>query len=203
VLDRTCSGREGEMLGTSIRADAREAVQDYADGWWWFLVAGLVWLVVSVVVFRFDISSVTTIGVLIGALFIVAALDEVFVASVRKSWAWAHWLLSVLFVLGAIWSFVSPQDAFWALASVFGLLLIFSGTLDIVQSTVSRAVNPLWGLGLATGILEILLGFWASQQFVPARGALLILWVGFLALFRGLSDIVLAFEVRSVKEELT
>ncbi len=191
------------MLGTSIRADAREAVQDYADGWWWFLVAGLVWLVVSVVVFRFDISSVTTIGVLIGALFIVAALDEVFVATVRKSWAWAHWLLSVLFVLGAIWSFVSPQDAFWALASVFGLLLIFSGTLDIVQSTVSRAVNPLWGLGLATGILEILLGFWASQQFVPARGALLILWVGFLALFRGLSDIVLAFEVRSVKEELT
>ena len=190
------------MLGTSIRADAREAVQDYADGWWWFLVAGLVWLVVSVVVFRFDISSVTTIGVLIGALFIVAALDEVFVATVRKSWAWAHWLLSVLFVLGAIWSFVSPQDAFWALASVFGLLLIFSGTLDIVQSTVSRAVNPLWGLGLATGILEILLGFWASQQFVPARGALLILWVGFLALFRGLSDIVLAFEVRSVKEEL-
>jgi uncharacterized membrane protein HdeD (DUF308 family) len=190
------------MLGTSIRADARKAVQDYADGWWWFLVAGLVWLVVSVVVFRFDISSVTTIGVLIGALFIVAALDEVFVATVRKSWAWAHWLLSVLFVLGAIWSFVSPQDAFWALASVFGLLLIFSGTLDIVQSTVSRAVNPLWGLGLATGILEILLGFWASQQFVPARGALLILWVGFLALFRGLSDIVLAFEVRSVKEEL-
>jgi hypothetical protein len=38
--------------------------------------------------------------------------------------------------------------------------------------------------------------FWASQQFFPARAALLIVWVGFLALFRGIFEIVLAFEVR-------
>ena len=47
------------------------------------------------------------------------------------------------------------------------------------------------------GILELVLGFWASQQLFPARGALLLLWVGFFALFRGISEIVVAFEVRS------
>jgi uncharacterized membrane protein HdeD (DUF308 family) len=48
------------------------------------------------------------------------------------------------------------------------------------------------------GILEILLGFWASQQMFPARAApLLLLWVGFFALFCGISEIVIAFEIRS------
>ena len=186
------------MLSAEAR-DMREAAHELTDTWWWFLVAGIAWLLVSLVVLRFDITSVATVGVLIGALFLVAAFDQFFVAGMRRSWGWAHVLLGVFFVLGAVWSFVSPYDAFWALASVFGLLLILSGTMDIVGSTTSRVVNPLWGLGLATGILEILLGFWVSQQFVPARASLLILWVGLLALFRGFSDIVLAFEIKSVR----
>ena len=32
--------------------------------------------------------------------------------------------LGVLFIGGAIWSFVSPYDALWALAAAFGSLLI-------------------------------------------------------------------------------
>jgi len=47
------------------------------------------------------------------------------------------------------------------------------------------------------GILELILGFWASQQQFPARGALLLLWVGFFALFRGIEEIVVSFELRS------
>jgi uncharacterized membrane protein HdeD (DUF308 family) len=61
----------------------------------------------------------------------------------------------------------------------------------------ARNVNSTWWLGLVAGILEILLGFWASQQRFPARAALLLLWVGFFALFRGISEIVIAFELRS------
>ena len=47
------------------------------------------------------------------------------------------------------------------------------------------------------GILFAVGAIWASQQLFPARGALLLLWVGFFALFRGISEIVIAFEVRS------
>ena len=91
-----------------------------------------------------------------------------------------------------IWAFARPFNAFWALASVLGLLLIFKGTLDIVAAVMTREVNGSWWLGLVAGILEIVLGFWASQQEFPARGALLLLWVGFFALFRGISEIVIA-----------
>jgi hypothetical protein len=33
-------------------------------------------------------------------------------------------LVAVLFAVGAIWAFANPINAFWALASVLGLLLM-------------------------------------------------------------------------------
>jgi uncharacterized membrane protein HdeD (DUF308 family) len=107
--------------------------------------------------------------------------------------------MGVIFVAGAIWSFVTPFGAFWSLATVLGFLLIFKGTLDIVESVVSQPANPIWWLGIVTGILEVGLGFWATQQYFPARALLLLLWVGFYAMFRGISEIVLAFELRSTR----
>jgi uncharacterized membrane protein HdeD (DUF308 family) len=52
---------------------------------------------------------------------------------------------------------------------------------------------------MLVGILEIFLGFWASQQRLPVQGALLLVWVGFFALFRGISEIVVAFQLRSAQ----
>ena len=49
---------------------------------------------------------------------------------------------------------------------------------------------------MAVGILEILLGFWASQQYYAPRATLILVWVGFMALFRGIGEIVFAFELR-------
>jgi uncharacterized membrane protein HdeD (DUF308 family) len=60
-----------------------------------------------------------------------------------------------------------------------------------------------WWLGLLSGILEIVLGFWASQQYYPARAALLLLYVGFYGIFRGISDLVLAFQVRSLNSAVS
>ena len=146
---------------------------------------------------RFRISSIATVGVLVGVAFLLAMFNEFLIASVRSSWRWAHVLVGVLFAVGAVWAFADPINAFWALASVLGLLLIFRGALDVISSLAAREFSGTWWLGLVTGILEILLGFWASQQMFPARAALLLLWVGFFALFRGISEIVIAFELRS------
>jgi uncharacterized membrane protein HdeD (DUF308 family) len=118
---------------------------------------------------------------------------------VRSSWRWAHVLMAIVFLFAACWSFASPFNAFWALATVFGLLLILRGSLDLVTSIASRDINSAWWLGMLAGVLEILLGFWVSQQEFPARATLLLIWVGFFALFRGFSEIVLAFELRSVQ----
>jgi uncharacterized membrane protein HdeD (DUF308 family) len=181
--------------GFARRADA--ALWRMAGPWWLFLITGIAWLIISVMILRFTPASINTVGILMGVLFLLAGFNEFAIGSITPSWRWAHILLGILFIGGAIWAFARPFNAFWALASVLGLLLIFKGTLDIITSVVTKDVNPTWWLGLVAGILELVLGFWASQQQFPARGALLLLWVGFFALFRGIEEIVVSFEVRS------
>jgi uncharacterized membrane protein HdeD (DUF308 family) len=170
-----------------------------AGPWWMLLLTGIAWLIISVVVLRFTITSAATIGVLLGAVFLAAMANEFLIASVRWHWRWAHVLMGVIFLGGAIWSFVDPLGAFWTLATVFGLLLILQGALVLITSIESRIINSSWWLGLITGILEIGIGFWASQQLVPARAALLIIWVGVFAIFRGITEIVTAFELKSLQ----
>ena len=176
---------------------ARAALWRLAGPWWLFLLTGTAWLIIAWAALRFTPASIATVGILLGVLFLFGMLDEILLASVRPGWRWLHVIMAVIFAFGAGWSFAQPYNAFWTLASILGLLLIFRGTLDLITSVDARAVNGVWWLGLVAGILEILLGFWASGQYLPVRGALLLVWVGLFALFRGISEIVIAFEVRS------
>ena len=81
----------------------------------------------------------------------------------------AHGILGVIFILGGIWAFVHPIGAFYELAAILGFLLIFKGTMDIIGSVIQKEVSDLWWLGLIVGVLELLLGFWASQQYFAPR----------------------------------
>jgi uncharacterized membrane protein HdeD (DUF308 family) len=188
-------------MGAGRRNRAGAMLDQLAGPWWVLLVTGIGWLVIAMIVLRFRLASVAAVGVLMGVVFLGGWLSELLIASIRSQWRWAHALMAILFLFAACWSFASPFGAFWALAAIFGLLLIFRGSLDLITSISSRDINPAWWLGMVAGVLEILLGFWVSQQEFPARALLLLIWVGFFALFRGFSDILLAFEVRGVQRK--
>ena len=53
--------------------------------WWLFLITGVAWLIIALIVLRFDVTSITTVGVLLGIVFIVAGLNEFMVAVVRRA----------------------------------------------------------------------------------------------------------------------
>lgn len=149
---------------------------EITSNWWLFLITGIAWVIIALVVLRFDTTSLATVGALLGVVFLLIA---------------------------AIAAFATPYGAFWALASILGFLLVLKGSLDIIASAMTKDVNELWVLGLLTGILELILGFWASHGFFPARAALILIWVGFMALFRGVSEIVLAFQIRRLHATAT
>jgi hypothetical protein len=58
-------------------------------------------------------------------------------------------------------------------------------------------------MGLVTGILFLVLAFWASQQLVEVKGGVLIFYVGLMAMFRGISQIVFAFTIHAVAKAST
>jgi uncharacterized membrane protein HdeD (DUF308 family) len=184
---------------TALRAQVRDAAR-----WWWvFIVTGIIWFLISLVVLRFTTTSVTTVGILIGAVFTFAAITEfLVVGATAGGWKVVHVLLGIIFLLGATWGFVNPKDAFWALASMLGFVLVVYGGIELVEAVATRDLNPLWWLGLVAGILLLLLGFWTAQQLVTVKAQLLIFYVGLAALFRGISHIVFAFRLHHVGREV-
>ena len=187
---------------TGERLIAREA----ARYWWVFLVSGILWLLIAWLVLRMNQTSIAAVGVLLGVLFLLAAINEAGAAAlVPGGWKVWHYIMAVIFFLGALWGFIRPVNTFFALASVLGLILVFYGAFDIIRGVASRATNPYWWLQLITGILLVLLAFWVSGSdrvyALAQRTYLILFWVGFLALFRGFSQLILAFTVRHAGQE--
>jgi uncharacterized membrane protein HdeD (DUF308 family) len=191
-------------METRARRELRDTAGAATGMWWLLLITGIAWLLLSVIVLRFNIASIGSVGALLGVLFIVAGANELMVMALRNmGWRWLHGVLAVIFIVGGVWAFVHPINAFYELASILGFLLIFKGTMDVVGSVVQKEISELWWLGLIVGVLELLLGFWASQQLFAPRAVLILTWVGFFALFRGIGEIVMAFELRRVNKAMT
>jgi uncharacterized membrane protein HdeD (DUF308 family) len=205
VATSTTIIEHGGNVSTDTQSVARTAVLDETRGLWWvFLFTGVAWFVISLVVLRFNDSSITAVGVIMGVVLLAGALTELlFMGTETGGWRILHAVVGLLFLLGAIWAFTEPQEAFWALASVLGFILLIVGMSDIVTAVVTRAVNPIWWMGLVTGILFIILAFWASQQLVPVKGQLLLFYVGLFALFKGVSQVAFAFRLHSARRALS
>jgi len=185
----------------STQSEAAD-IRQMSKSWWLFLCTGLLWFVIALVVLRMNDRSITTVGVIMGIVFIVGAFSEFLMMGADSSgWKIFHGLLGVLFILAGIWAFVQPEEAFWALASVLGFLLLMMGLFEIVAAVATKDVNPVWWLGLIAGILFLILAFWTSQQLVTVKGQLLLFYVGLMCMFRGISQIVFAFGLRHVGKE--
>ena len=66
-----------------------------AGRWWWApLVGGVVWFLIAWLVLRADAGSLATVGALVGAAFLLAAVNEAAVAGFATGgWRVAHYVL--------------------------------------------------------------------------------------------------------------
>src|SRR5262245_15247490 len=96
--------------------------------WWFFLITGIAWLLISLIVLRFDVTSIAAVGVLLGVVLVIAGVNEFVLMGAQPGWRWAHAILGVLFIGGGIWAFVHPLDAFYELAAILGFLLLLKGS---------------------------------------------------------------------------
>src|SRR3982751_2552087 len=126
-------------------------VRERSKYWWIILLVGSAWLVVAWVVLRADITSLATVGFLLGGLFIAAGVNELSLGSmVGGGWKVLHYGIAVIFLLGGLWAFIRPINTFFALVSVLGLVLVLQGAFEIVRGISSRDENPYWWLSLAS-----------------------------------------------------
>lgn len=181
---------------------AREVLEDTADRWWLFLLGGIAWLVFALLVFQWDFTTVYAISTLFGIVAIVAGIDELFAISISTTgWKWVHAILGLLFVLVGIYALWNPYEAFATLAALMGFFLMFKGIFDITVAFVTKDEFELWWLQLMVGLAEIFLAFWVAGNF-RREAILLVVYVGIIALARGITEILLAFKLKGLRSRL-
>jgi uncharacterized membrane protein HdeD (DUF308 family) len=170
--------------------------------WWWvWLVAGILWILASLIILQFRTASIVTVGVIFGVLFLVAGLQEFFLATVAPSWKWLYIVLGIFLVLGGIFALVRPINTFLAIAEMLGFLFLLVGVWWTIEAFATRSIYDLWFLNLIAGIMMIVLGFWTGGQFLAIRASTLLIFVGIWTLFHGVTDIVRAFRIKHLAQQ--
>jgi len=191
------------VLAQSLRED----MQVVTRGWGWFLAAGIAWIVFAFFVLSFNYRTVWAIAVFFGIAFIIGGIIELAIAAVAPGWKWLYILIGIVSIIAGVLALIWPGETFLVLSAIVGWLLLFYGIIDIVFAFSTRHLEGLWWMQLISGIIMVLLGFWAiapdDATVSTYRGAVLLaVWIGVAALFRGISDIIVGFRLRSVQREL-
>ncbi len=194
--------RASWRIDLAMMFEEREVIEEAADRWWLFLLTGIGWLIVALIVFQWNYTTVYAVSFLFGFVALFAGLNEFFQITVSTSgWKIVHGILGVLFILAAVWAFVHPHNAFATLAALIAFFILIKGIFDITVAFVTKDQFELWWLQLIVGLLEILLAFWVAGSF-RNKVILLVAYVGIIALSRGITEIFLAFKLKGLRRRV-
>jgi uncharacterized membrane protein HdeD (DUF308 family) len=190
----------------TVRPDQelRAAASEVTGYWWLWLLAGIAWITISLVILQFDSASVTTVGILIGLMFMLAAGQNFYLTSIRETggWGWVTAFFGVMFLVSAVICFVSPGGTFATLADILGFLFVLVGFWWMMDAFFESDFNSLWWLRLIGGILMTIMGFWAAGQLFITKAYVLLVFAGIWALVEGINDITRAFAIREAHKAL-
>ena len=90
--------------------EAADTIRGASKWWWVFLVAGVLWLIMSLIVFRMELGTVYAISILFGIIAIAAGIGEFMsLGLVHGGWKWLHGILGAIFVIAGIVALANPE----------------------------------------------------------------------------------------------
>ena len=187
------AARSSQGTRAAATVDARQV----ANLWWLWLVTGIAWIIAALVVLQFDAASIKTIGVIVGCMFIFAGVQQLTLALIGRGWLWA--VVAGFFWIAGVVCIVNPEETFAGLADTLGFLFAIVAIWWTVEAVISQSEGGLWWIGLIAGILMFIIAFWVGGQFFIEKAYALLVFAGMWALMKGVSDIVRAFAVRSLR----
>jgi uncharacterized membrane protein HdeD (DUF308 family) len=188
------------MEGSAPDWAARRAIRGMASLWWLWIVFGIFWIVIALVILQFDQASITTVGVLIGAMFLASGAQQLAIAGLAEgSVRWILIIFGVLLLIAGVIALISPEETFAGIADILGFLFLLVGLFWIIQAFTERDTNELWWFGLISGIAMIILAFWTGGQFFIDKAYTLLVFAGIWALFQGVGDLIKAFQIRKLR----
>ena len=187
---------------SDLPPEGRDALKQMSNYWWVWLVIGIAWIIISLVILQFTEESLDVVGIIIGAMFIGAGIQYFILSTLVDRWRWVWMLLGTLLIIGGVVAIFNPAETFEAVADVLGFIFLLVGFTWIFQAFSEKDHNPAWWLGLIAGILMLIIAFWTAGQLAGAKEVLLVIFAGVWALMAGITDIVRAFQLKAIGSRL-
>ena len=178
-------------------------LEKMTHNWWLYAVRGLVAVIFGILAFTRPEQALQALVLVFGAF---ALVDGIFamaagIATHRyfERW-WAVLLEGVAGVVIGLLTFFWPNVTALALVYFIAAWALITGIFEIVASIqLRRMITGEWMLILG-GLLSIV--FSAMLFVFPVAGAVSVIWViGTYAIFFGISEIIFAFRLHSLRKE--
>jgi uncharacterized membrane protein HdeD (DUF308 family) len=181
--------------------EERAVAQAYASGWWTFLLAGILWLILGFIILSLRPASISVCAILIAVAFWLGAVTQMALAFVvTGGWRVIAIIGSVLAFAAGLAAVVWPEPTLIVLSVFVAWYLLIRGIFDVCLALSHTHVHG-WWMGLIAGIIAIGLGAWAIGN--PDRSVLLLVSIiGIWSIFKGVADLVASFSYRRLKHQL-
>jgi uncharacterized membrane protein HdeD (DUF308 family) len=158
------------------------------------LALGVLSIVAGLVILATD-WTVSELALFAGVLFIFRGVGLAMNAVEARRTSLLQIVAGAAGVLAGIWLLVWPGPSLLVLALFIGAWITASGVLNIAAAVASRHVVRHWGIVLAIGVVEVLLGIWAMRR-PDFSLTLAVVTLGFWAIITGVLYCVVAVELR-------
>jgi uncharacterized membrane protein HdeD (DUF308 family) len=179
---------------------SRELIRSVSSGWWVLLLSGIVSIVAGGIILLVD-WSLNDLAVFLGVIFIVRGVFNMMSLPLDGSvrgWAVALGLLEVGVGIAVL---VWPDPTLLVIAAFIGWWVLFSGVMTVAGSISARRILPYWGLFLALGILEMVVGVWLLYR--PGLTLLATVFaIGLWAILYGIVLTAASIELKNLPDRL-
>lgn len=176
-------------------------IERASQRWWTILFSGILSVAAGVIILSIK-WTLADLAVFLGAYLIFRGFVQMFSAPLSGS-GWAYYPVSgLLSVAAGIFVVAWPGPTLLITAIFIGVAIVVYGTMNVAGAISNRRWASYWWVVLVLGIIEILLGLWLLRR--PGLTlAVAITATGFWALFVGVMQIIVSFEIRHLPEGLS
>jgi uncharacterized membrane protein HdeD (DUF308 family) len=178
-------------------------LNDVRKNWGWFVVLGIVQIVVGTLAVGFAFSSTLASVVILGVLLLIAASAQMALAMLARDWDgfYLFLLLGFLYGVAGFLTLQNPLLAAESLTLMLAALFLVVGLFRIAVALLDHF--PSWGWALFHGVVTVLLGLAIWRRWPGSGLWVLGLLVGVELIVNGVTWAVLAVSVRNALARLT
>ena len=181
-------------------SSAVEELQSLRRNWFWFLLLGILLIVVGMVAIAYPLAATVATVQVLGFLLLFSGVMEIISGIWTRRWGgfFAHLLCGVLYLIAGTIFVERPIESGALLTFMLAVFFFVGGIFRVVVALTERFSG--WGWTLLAGVISVVLGFLIWEDILESTLWVIGTLVGIELIFNGWSWVMLGLGVKSIPE---